>query len=62
MANWADEYMTLVEDCEHRSERLTDWEAQFIDSLRRKLEGGTPPSPLQIEKLDEVWERVTARG
>ncbi len=39
MSTWADEYITLIEDCEARSERLSDWEAQFLDSLRRQLEG-----------------------
>jgi dsDNA-binding SOS-regulon protein len=62
MATWADEYLTLIEDCEHRSERLSDWEAQFIDSLRRQLENGKTPSPKQVDVLDNIWEKVTRRG
>lgn len=27
MTTWADEYVTMLEDCEKRSERLTDWES-----------------------------------
>lgn len=62
MSTWADEYITLIEDCEARSERLSDWEAQFLDSLRRQLENGRRPSVKQIEILDKCWERATARG
>lgn len=62
MTTWADEYVSLLDDCESRSERLTDWEAQFVDSLRRQLEDGRRPSPKQIEILDRCWERATARG
>lgn len=62
MSHWTDEYMTLIEDCEKREERLTDWERGFIDSLRRQLEAGHRPSAKQVEALDAAWERVTARG
>jgi len=62
MSDWTDEYMTLIEDCERRSEKLSDWELNFIDSLRRQLEDGRRPTANQIEKLDEIWERATKRG
>lgn len=41
MTTWADEYVTLLEDCEKRSERLSDWELGFVDSLQRQLAGQT---------------------
>jgi hypothetical protein len=62
MSAWADEYMTLIEDCEHRSERLTDWEAQFIDSIKHQITEGRRLSTKQTERLDEVWEKATAKG
>lgn len=62
MSNWADEYITLLDDCEKRSERLTEWECGFVDSLRRQIEEGRRPSVKQIEALDKAWERATARG
>lgn len=62
MATWADEYLTLLDDCEKREERLTDWERGFVDSLRRQIEQGRRPSVKQIESLDKAWERATARG
>jgi hypothetical protein len=62
MATWADEYLTLLDDCEKREERLSDWERGFVDSLRRQIESGSRPSATQIQKLDETWEHATARG
>ncbi|MDB5814453.1 MAG: hypothetical protein JWN23_1570 [Rhodocyclales bacterium] len=62
MADWTTEYITLIEDCEKRSERMTDWESQFIDSLSNQLALERRPTPKQIETLDAIWEKVTARG
>ena len=62
MAHWSDEYITLLDDCEKRESRLTDWERQFCDSLRRQIEEGRSLSPKQVEKLDDTWNRVTAKG
>jgi hypothetical protein len=62
MSTWADEYITLIEDCEERSDRLSDWEAGFIDSLRRQLEEGRPPTQKQIDCLDSIWEKATKKG
>jgi len=62
MNDWSSEYLTLIEDCEKRSERLADWDAQFIDSLSRQLSAGRRPSTKQIETLDNIWEKVTERG
>lgn len=62
MAHWTDEYLTLVEDCEARESRLTEWEASFLDSIRRQLESERALSEKQTETLDKIWERVTAKG
>lgn len=62
MTTWQDEYATLLDDCERREERLSDWERGFVDSLRRQIEQGRRPTPKQIEALDRAWERATARG
>jgi hypothetical protein len=60
MANsWQDEYKTMIEDCENRSTKLSDWEHDFIQSLGEQLDNGKTPSPKQIEKLNSIWERVT---
>jgi hypothetical protein len=62
MASWADEYLTMLDDLEKREERLTDWERGFVDSLRSQIERDRRPSLKQIESLDGIWERATARG
>jgi len=62
MSTWADEYQTLLEDCEARGEKLSDWECGFVDSLRRQIEDGRRPSQKQIDTLDSIWERATKRG
>lgn len=62
MATWVDEYLTLVEDCEKRESRLTEWEVGFVDSIRNRLEKEQPLSAKQTETLDKIWDRVTARG
>lgn len=62
MTNWAEPYTTLLEDCEQRSERLNDWECGFVDSLQRQIAEGRRPTPKQVETLDRIWERATARG
>ena len=62
MTTWQDEYVTLLDDCERREERLSEWECGFVDSLRRQIEQGRRPTQKQIEALDRAWERATARG
>ena len=62
MADWTSEYVRLLDDCEKREERLTDWERGFVDSLRQQIAQGRRPTAKQIERLDSVWERATERG
>jgi hypothetical protein len=62
MSTWADEYLTLLEDCEKRDERLSEWELQFVDSLRRQIEDGKRPTEKQVDKLQGIWEKATERG
>lgn len=61
-STWATEYLRLVEDCEKRESRLTEWEVNFIDSIRSQLERETSLTSKQIEVLDKIWEKATARG
>lgn len=62
MSDWEIEYLTLLEDCEKREERLTDWERNFVDSLTKQIDAGRRPSLKQIETLDSVWAKATQRG
>lgn len=62
MSDWTSEYVTLLDDCEEREARLTDWERGFVDSLRDQIAAGRRPTPKQIDTLDNIWERATKRG
>ena len=62
MASWTDEYLRMVDDCEKRESRLTEWERTFIDSIRTQIERGRGLTPKQTDTLDEIWERATTRG
>jgi hypothetical protein len=57
-----EEQLQQIEDCENRESRLSDWDRSFLDSIKRQLEGGGSLTEKQSDKLDEVWERATARG
>lgn len=57
---WQSEYMSMLEDCELRASKLSEWELAFVRSLRAKFDrAGFMPSPLQVDKLESIWERVT---
>ena len=57
--NPSDEHLTLIEDCEKRESKLSDWERGFIDSVRAKLEKDGQLSDKQVGVLESIWERVT---
>lgn len=52
----------MLDDCEARDSRLSDWERGFLDSLRDWLVRGRTLTPKQAERLEEIWERATAKG
>lgn len=56
-----DEYLDMVRDCEQRFSGLDSWEQAFVHSLRVQCD--RPKfviSGRQLEKLEDIWERVTA--
>ena len=57
-----DDTLQLIEDCEAREERLSDWERSFIDSLSRQLADGRRLSQKQSDALDDIWQRATEKG
>jgi hypothetical protein len=58
-ASTHDDHITMVEDCENRESKLTDWERTFIDSIKAQLTQGRVLSERQAETLDKIWERIT---
>ena len=62
MADWRDEYHQQIADCRKRERMLSAWDADFLDSIESRLDDKKPLSPKQIECLEEMWERATAKG
>lgn len=60
--DWTSEYVTLIEGCENRDHLLTDWDRTFLDSIKSTISKGYAPSAKQVEKLEEIWEKATAKG
>lgn len=44
----------MLDDCELNSDKLTDWEARFIDDLSNTVE----LNQRQHDKLQEIWDKV----
>ncbi len=57
-----DEAHTMIEDCEKRESRLTDWERDFISSVSEHLGRGRALTPKQAETLERIWDKATKRG
>lgn len=57
-----DEHETMLQDCAKRSGRLDSWETSFVESLQRQIANGRHLTEKQIQTLDLVWEKATARG
>ena len=55
----ADDDDTMIEDCETRESKLSDWERGFIDSLKAWRARGIPLTDKQRERLNAIWDRVT---
>ena len=60
--NTDDEISQMIGDCENRSERLSDWELKFIDSISNQILGGKRLTEKQAEKLETVWNTATEKG
>lgn len=54
-----DDIAQMIEDCEARDSKLSEWEQQFIDSIGRQLSRTGSLSPKQQERLEQIWERIT---
>lgn len=57
-----DEHRIMLNDCVKRKARLTDWEIEFIDNLVALTAPGYGLSLAQLERLDLIWEKATAKG
>jgi len=62
MATWVDEYLQMIEDCENRESKLTEWEIEFLESIGNRLAADIPLSQKQTETLENIWEKATKNG
>lgn len=60
--SWADEYFRMIEDCEKRESRLSEWERNFIESIRERLAAEKLLTQKQTETLERIWEQATKQG
>ena len=49
----------MLDDLETCESELTDWEREFVDSLRHQLARKGGLSPRQEEVLESIWEKRT---
>lgn len=56
------EHLQMIDDCEARESRLTEWQRDFIDSISMRVARGESLTPKQAETLESIWERATAKG
>ncbi len=62
MPDWKDEYLAMIKDCKVRADKLSEWENQFIFSVEAQLQGTGKITAKQVDKLNDIWEKVTDRG
>lgn len=55
-----DEYAQMIEDCQKRESKLSEWEANFIDSLAKQIGDGKALTDKQMAALERTWDRVTS--
>jgi hypothetical protein len=55
-----DDYSQMIDDCQARAAKLSDWETTFIDSVDAQLRRTGGLSTCQAEKLEQIWERATS--
>lgn len=60
--SWTDEYLAMIADCKKREAKMSEWEQKFIDDMKDRIDRRQLPTPNQLEKINEVWERVTRNG
>ena len=60
--DWRSEYFQMIDDCQRRDKLLSSWDADFLESIRERLDSNRLLSPKQIAKLEEIWEKATSKG
>ena len=50
-----DEHQQMVQDCENRESKLTDWERTFVDSVGKQLANGHRLTDKQADGLSMIY-------
>ena len=61
-ATWQEEYIQMIDDCEDRESKLSEWDINFLESIRNRVEQGISPTIRQITVLENIWEKSTKDG
>jgi hypothetical protein len=59
MADWKDEFIKQINECEAHRSRLMPSEWQFILALQERLKKDKPLTPNQEETLDYLLSKAT---
>jgi hypothetical protein len=59
---WTKEYLKMIDDCEARESRVSPWEAEFLEGISARLARNEGLTSKQIETLENIWDKATARG
>lgn len=57
-----EDWLQMIEDCEARESRLTEWESMFVGSIAAQLAKINSLSEKQAWRLEAIWERITEKG
>lgn len=55
----ADDVAQMIEDCEARDSKMSEWEQGFISNIARQLQQGRDLTPKQVSRLETIWNKVT---
>lgn len=56
------ELIALTNDCMKRSDRLTEWELDFIITNHERLKSDMKLSPKQEARIHIIWNKATKEG
>jgi hypothetical protein len=54
-----DDINQMIDDCEARDTKMSEWEQNFISDISKVLSDGKALTIRQEAKLEMIWERVT---
>ena len=49
----------MIQDCENLESKLSDWENGFMSSIGDVVDKNMILSENQVNKLNDIWERIT---